>query len=536
MICCYDIGNTNYGTNGDVVLSPMSCKVHELAGGIYECTLIHPVDREGKWRHLVFGALIKAPVPVATIQGGHIGQDVDVYRTTVKAALREGPSEPTHIYYTAWSSATVYSVGSKVSYSGHNYRCVYYDEFSSTRLAPPASSSWWTRIADETSGSPVLTTLAAGTEIYFVEDSGSWSKVSTKLGVEGYIKDSQIEFVRHETVQPVPDRTVTDQLFRIYSRQKSSKDMSVTVKALHVQYDLNGVVMGDCDIALAGPPMAIMRMQDAWLGTYPGQIATNLSTEENGTYTGNVSGKTGTFGFLDPDQGMVHHFRAQLFRDNWDLFIMKNDVVDRGVHLTYGVNLKGITENDTGENLITQVIPVAKDSEGNDLYLPEKYVDSPLINNYPVVKQEWLKVDGQVGKDDGTGTDTKWTLDTLLEHMRTKAAERFSVDHADALTVSVTVDFTLLSDTVEYQQYRDLERLYMYDQVRVYVPLLDIDLSLQVSEFEWDAIGKRYLSIKVGDVFDYGGRTVSGYQIGDGAIDYYKLNQAAIDRIIKDAK
>lgn len=539
MICCFDVGNENFTGNGNVVLNPKSCNIKEVAGGQYELTMVHPVDREGRWKHLSFGAIVRAPVPVATIQGGAAGLDADAYRVTTGADLQEKPRDSWEtVRYSGWVYGAGYSVGDRVTYFNQNYQCTYWDPESPQMLVPPGASSWWKEIANTIStGVATLAKLKADDIVYLLEEtSTAWYLVMTPNGFEGYVRTNRIVYDHHEKVEPKPERTVTDQLFRIYRRKRSSNNMDVTINARHISYDLNGIVIGECDIALSKPALAIMRMKNAWLGEFAGDVATNLSSEENGTYSGNVTGKTATYGFLDPDKGMVHHFRAQLYRDNREIFIMKNDVVDRGVRLAYGVNLKGVEEDDNGDKLVTQVIPVAKDSSGEDLYLPEMYVDSEIKDIYPVVMQEWLKVDGQVGKEDGTPEKKKWTVDTLYEHMREKARERFTVDHADALNVSVTVNFLLLGDTVEYQQYKGLEKLYMYDLVTVHHPDLDIDLKLQVSEFDWDAIRKRYNSIKLGDIFDYGGRTITGYQIGDGAIDYFKLSQATIDRIIRESK
>lgn len=256
---------------------------------------------------------------------------------------------------------------------------------------------------------------------------------------------------------------------------------------------------------------------------------------------GDVTGKTATAGFLDPDKGMVGHFRAQLFRDNWDLFLLKNDQVDRGIVLAYGKNLRGVTWTRRTDQLITRVVPVAKNREGGELFLPEAasggpWVDSPNIGAYPVVNMQRIKVEGQIGKAKGDESGEEWTEASLYAQMQTKAEERFSVDHADLPMVSVTVDFTLLGDTAEYAQYKGLQKIYMYDTVRVVDSTVGLDVRLQVSEIEWDCILERYNGIKLGDVFDFGGRTVAAYQMGDGAIDYEKLSQQTISRIISEAR
>ena len=539
MISVYDVGNTAYTANGNAVLHPTSCVMAEDAGGSYEVAMVHPITEDGIWEHLVNEAIIKVPVPVPTIQSAYVGQDVDVYKINANnTALRESPSEPTRITYQTWQDTPDgYSVGSKVTYSvdGHNYQCVHGEGGSSVTHNPPTHSDW-TRIADYTPGSPALTTLAADTEVYYIEASGSyWAEVSTKQGITGYVKNSQITFVRHETVQPVPERTVEDQLFRIYDVVINTDNQTVNVSARHVSYDLSGVLLGPCNLALQEPSWAIMRIRDAMLITYQGEIATNMTGTDNGTYTGDLSNKNGIQAILDPDKGIIPYFRGKLIRDNWDLFLMKNDLVDRGIRLVYGTNLRGVSWKRNTDKKVNRVRPVAKAADGSDLYLPEQWIDSDGGTS-PVIRMERLKVDGQIGKDDGSGTETTWTEYNLLNHMREKAQERFSVDHADAQVVELTVNFTLLGETEEYKEYHGLEKVYMYDLIRVVDPRVGMNIQLQVSHVDWDCILERYNSIKVGNVYDYGGRTVFGYQIGDDAIAYEKISSETIRKIISEVE
>jgi len=540
VISVYDIGNSAYTANGNAVLHPQSCVMAEDAGGSYEISLTQPIADGNGWEHLVNDAIIKVPVPVPVIQSAYVGQDVDVYKINSNStALREEPNEPTRITYQTWTDdPNGYSVGTKVTYSvdGHNYQCIKGEGGTSVTHNPPTSGDWM-RIADYTAGSPVLITLSADTEVYYVEASGqSWAEVSTKQGITGYVKNSQITFVRHETVQPVPERTVEDQLFRIYNVVIDTGSQTVNVNARHVSYDLSGVLLGPCNLSLREPSWAIMMIQDAMLIPYQGEIATNMTGTENGTYTGDLSNKNGIQAILDPDKGVIPYFRGKLIRDNWDLFLMKNDMVDRGIRLVYGTNLRGVNWKRASDKLVNRVMPVAKAADGSDLYLPEQWIDSDEIANWPVILMERLKVDGQVGKDDGTGTETTWTEENLLDHMREKAEERFTVDHADAQVVELTVNFALLGETEEYRQYRGLEKLYMYDLVRVADPRVGLNLQLQVSHIEWDCILERYNSIKVGNVFDYGGRTVFGYNIGADAIEYEKISTETIRRIISEVE
>lgn len=536
MICVYDRGNLNITRMGDAVLNPMECQIRMVAGGEYSLSMVHPIDRERKWEHLVPEALIRAPIPEETIETTWTGMDVDLYRTTTKAALRTGPHEPETINYSAWSSSATYSPGSKVTSANRNWKCTYWDADSDIRLFPPQNSSWWVEIARKTSGDPVIANLKSGTDLYYVRDAGSgWLIMSTPYGMEGYIKSSQVSFVRHVTPEENQPRHITDQVFRIRTSTVDTQAGTVTVSAEHVSYDLSGVLVKEAKIHQRTAAMALYMIEDAYMIDYRGSVATNLTDSSDGTYTGEIAGKNGMYALLDPDKGIVASFGAMLRRDNWDLFVMRKTDTDRGFRLRYGKNILGVNWSQKSENLITRVVPVAKNEAGDDYYLPEIYIASSIENNYPVKRMERLKVDGQIGKDDGTETGTEWTEAALQDEMRAKARERFTVDKADQIQHEITIDFAMIGDTAEHPELKELENVLLYDKVIAIDERVGMSVSMEVVELEWDAIRKTVTGLKLSNVNWYGGRSVSGFNVQNNSLTGDKLTDDAGDGFIASA-
>lgn len=540
MICVFDIGNENYVGNGDAVLTPTECRLRNVAGGSYDLTMTHPIDPEGKWKHLVPGAVVKAPVPREEIENAFAGYAADVYKTNTDAALREGMSEPTPVTYATWqASGHTYVVGDKCTYYGRNYQCILADP-KTDRLAnhPPDNyPMYWKEISRYTAGAAVLVTLPAGSELYFVEDmDGTWYKMSTYYGIIGYIKADKLTFYRHLSPTETLPRIITEQLFRIEKPTVDTKNRTVSVTASHISYDLAGILVDNVSLSQVSPAMAIGRITEAFMMEYPGTIATNLTADDNGTYTNTIKGKNGIFALLDPDKGIVSTFDAAFKRDNWDLFVMKRTETDSGYRIRYRKNMLGVNWAQDSSGLVTRVVPVAKDANGDDLYLPEKWVDSGRIGDYPIVRMEYLTVSGQVGKDDGTGTSTVWTEEALLAEMRTKAAERFSVDKADRVGVTVTVDFVQLGSTEEYREYRDMENVLLYDTVTVQNEEIGLSVQLYVSEWEWDAIRRKTTAVKLINAMNYMKGTVAGYNVQAKSIGSDKLADDVAANILSQAR
>lgn len=537
MIHVYDIGNEEYEKNGNVILEPDKGSVRMVAGGNYDLSLVAQMDAEGKWKHLAEEAIIKAPVPVETITTAYTGMEADVYVTTEAAAIRSGPSEPTQITYPTWSPYATYSPGSKVTYAYHNYQCNYYDGDDPQSIIPPNACSWWSRIADKTSGSQALANMKSGTELYYVSGpTDGWYKMSTTYGLEGYIKSSQVQYSRHMEPGEIQPRVITEQMFRIKTVTVNDENQTVSVTARHVSYDLNGVLIDSVKVVRKAPAEALAWIQQGFMMDYRGVIATDMVEFADADYSAEISGKSGMYALLDPDKGVVSVFDAEFRRDNWDLFVMAKTNTDRGFRIRYGNNMKGISWKGSTENLVTRVVPVAKGEDGNDFYLdPVRWVDSQYVNSWPVIYMERLRVNGQVGKDDGTETDTKWTAATLRAEMEKQAQSRFDVDQCDRGVDEITIDFIMLGDTAEYGWLKDLQSLLLYDTVIATNERTGISASMTVCEIEFDIVKKRITAARVANVKAYNVRNVSGFNVLNNSITGDKLTDEAGNELMSAA-
>ena len=63
LICIYEADCMDFTTNGLGVVTPESCEVTETLNGTWEVTLVHPIDKDGKWARLTEGRILRVPVP-----------------------------------------------------------------------------------------------------------------------------------------------------------------------------------------------------------------------------------------------------------------------------------------------------------------------------------------------------------------------------------------------------------------------------------------------------------------------------------------
>ena len=68
MICVYPADCTDFSTNGNGTLAPLSAEVTETLNGEYELTLVHLIDEAGKWQRLVEGCIFLLAATGAPLQ------------------------------------------------------------------------------------------------------------------------------------------------------------------------------------------------------------------------------------------------------------------------------------------------------------------------------------------------------------------------------------------------------------------------------------------------------------------------------------
>ena len=91
MIEVYVKGNEDYGSNGDMTLTPTTCEVELTVEGVAELTLEHSIDDLGRWEYLVTDNVIAAPTPYSKKQLFRI-YDYTKTETEVTAYAR-------HVFY-----------------------------------------------------------------------------------------------------------------------------------------------------------------------------------------------------------------------------------------------------------------------------------------------------------------------------------------------------------------------------------------------------------------------------------------------------
>ncbi len=448
-------------------LTPIECEHEEIAGGMSMLTMTHPFDPAGKWRHLKRGNIIKADVRVRTtpeIAGGQVVTYVEQWtvRDTATQAQR-------YVY----SKATK---GKK------------------KKLLKP------------------------GTTVIVVQKGESRYKIKSGK-VSGWIAHEALSFDLADTLPGTTDAIETvappwvirSQLFEILEIETDTENNTITVYAPHISQSLkdnNTRYKND-------EPLTAQEALDG--------IADNMDFENEFEFYTDI-GDTRTScdwtnvnpvqALLDLDEGFAPRWGAELVRDDYELYFLRRAGRDRGTRLEYGGELLGVNYRSSNEGVITAIKPTGVKKDGSLLYLtddddsPNNYIFSPYVNDYTRPRAYVLACD-DCTVDKGK---KQVTVEIARQRMREQTQRKFDEDQCDRPGTSLTVNFVLLGNTVEYEKYKGLKPIFLYDDVAIIDKPHGIEVQTKVKRIVWDCLHERVIEIELGDVRE-GAASIYSWQI-----------------------
>ena len=479
MICVYPADCTDFSSNGLGAVTPMSCTVTETLNGEWELTLVHDIDERGKWTRLSEGCILRAPVPAAmtpsvdlvTQQYQTSTFDVQIYKITTK-------SGPLHLR----------------SGTGTNYK--------------------------------ILGKYKKGREVIVLsKTTSSWYEVTAPDSKHGYMASQYLTFQRTETQtvqtnvgfrnQVIEACQLRDQPFRIY-RVVPELDR-VTVYARHIFYDLlDNMIKSLKPSPSAVGASVVQSLSGACLSAHDFSFYSDLTSTAEDVEWENVNPVEAMLG----EDGLVSKYGAELARDWYDVFLVRRVGNDTDVSIREKKNLTGISYDVDETDVITRIMPTGEDADGNILYLPELYIDSPNLNAYTHPK--WIHLPVSEAKEVTDGDEPKSKAQCYSE-MRKAAQAEFDAG-CDLPTVTLKVDFINCSDAEEYKQYAALTNIFLGDSVRVIARRIGVEVSMRMTQYTYDCLTKKYTSVTLGTAADtLEGSMISSRQLPSGVISGSKL-------------
>ena len=471
MICVFPADAEDFTGNGAGMLAPTKCEVSETLNGEYELVMEHPLDDGHKWQRLQEGRILRVPVPAAaTPQVDLVSQEsYQVYKTNAK-------NRPLR--------------------------------------------------AKAKSNGKVLAKYKKGKKVIILNKGTTWYEVTGPDGKHGYMNKAHLTYEETKyhkaeaTGEVIEPSQLRDQPFRIY---RIVPDLEkVTVYARHLFYDLLDNMIKSLKPAetVAGSTV-VQQLSAEALTEHEFDFYSDLTTTANEVEWEAINPLEALMG----DEGLLAKYNGELARDWYDVYVVQRVGVDTDIQIREGKNLLGVSYDVDTTDVVTRIMPTGEDKDGNTLYLPEVFIDSPYVNDYTHPK--WVHLAVSDAREVPKGDDKK-TKNQCYTEMRQAARDEFDKG-CDLPQITLAVDFINVAETEEYRDYALLQNIYLGDTVKVIAPKIGIAVSLRLTQYTYDCILRKYTSMTLGTVADtLEGNMISSRQIPSGSISGTKLQQNSV--------
>ena len=203
----------------------------------------------------------------------------------------------------------------------------------------------------------------------------------------------------------------------------------------------------------------------------------------------------------DDENAFLKRWGGEVAYQNFKIIVNNRLGADNGLRVEFGFNLTGLQEQVDMSNVVTRIIPKAF----NGYILPgNQTVDSPLINNYPVVYtrvieyQDVKLAEDATEEDEDNGTIICATMEELYAALRTKANAEFDAG-IDLPNITYDVDMVDLSRTDLYKDYAGLLNVQLGDTVHVKNRRMGIETTARVITLVYDCITQKVTILTLGD-------------------------------------
>lgn len=327
--------------------------------------------------------------------------------------------------------------------------------------------------------------LTPSTCVLEAELNGTW-KLTLSHPID---EENRFGYIQAGAVISAPTFMPKTQLFRIYDVKKSN--IMVTAYARPIFLDAANEVF----------------IVDTRPTNVTGQGALSILTKDT-IYNGHsdITG-TATAYYIrknlieaiqsDDDQSFLNRWGGEILYDNYDIYVNKRVGRDAGARAEMGYNSTGMEMDIDMSAVVTRIIPVAYNGytlEGN-----KPWVDSPLINKYPIVYAKEIKFEDVKLEIDVQGDEQGFeTIEQLRAELVKRCREQFELG-VDLPKCNYKCDLIMLSQTEEYADVAELEEISLGDTVRCKNKELDIETEARVIKVTWDCIGNCYNKVELGE-------------------------------------
>ena len=324
-----------------------------------------------------------------------------------------------------------------------------------------------------TSGRMVLDPHLASAQVSEEINGAFTLHLSWPLGALGMVAEGDI------VAAPIPG--MARQGFRITTLEATS-DQLMTATCTHITSDLGSNVIVDKAAVNRTASEALAYLLASLSAPHP--FTAGPATSIGYRTTARWVRKTGLEALVDDEVGLLSRWGGEIIRDNTRITWVSARGRDRGASVWEGKNLTALTVTRDTTSLATRILPVGFDG----LTLPEVFIDSPRITDYPhpyirVVSFDQIKA----AKDPANPGEGELPRDEALAALRDAARGLFSVEHVDQ--PALVIEAEMAPDQV------GLEQVLIGDRVTVHADTYGLQASARITGYTFNPLTGTYESL-----------------------------------------
>ena len=202
------------------------------------------------------------------------------------------------------------------------------------------------------------------------------------------------------------------------------------------------------------------------------------------------------------DQSFLNRWGGEILYDNFKIKVYDHVGSDHGFRAEFGKNINSIKITIDNSEIITRIYPIAYN--GATLTTDKKYIDSPKINNYPVVYTSVQKFESlKLVKDVQSSDETGYTQEELNQKLYEEVNKLFD-SGIDTPKFTINIDIATLAETPEYKEYEFSEEVLLGDTVTCTYEPYNLEFAARTIKIVYDCILQKNISITIGSYqYDY---------------------------------
>lgn len=314
------------------------------------------------------------------------------------------------------------------------------------------------------------------------ELKGTW-----KMSLENP-SDENVNLIKAGAVIKTDTNIAKNQLFRIYSHDKSDDGVSATAYPIFFDAARETFLTDSRAVNRTGQQaLDILFANTKYSGTSDILVANTAYWQKKNCIEALNS---------DEENSFLNRWGGEPVYDNYHVTVNNRAGGDYGARAEFGYNLTGIAEKVNYENVVTRIIPQAYN--GYMLSGSEPWVDSENINKYPITFTKVIEYSDVKLQADCSGDETGFAE---LEALRTELIHRAKAEFAagiDEPEVSYDVSIVDLEQTEEYKDIKTLAKIGLGDTVLCKNKYLNIETKERVVKIVYDCILQRNDEITLG--------------------------------------